>query len=195
MVASAARLRVSWKEERTWPTQAEAARLLAMTPSALSKQARKGRVACTYRGIGKKKSCLVSPGEVLRLALDTGRVPVSQVKEELARSVARRFRVDPGVLLRELDCLEESRGAVTGLTQGAIAMESTQSSSVAVPRTKAREINLGRIRPLVIRESEATLASMGTAQDETRRRELPFKPGERKAREVNLGKMRPGFRF
>lgn len=195
MVATVTKSTISWHQERTWPTQAETARLVALSPSAISKQAGKGQVVRVYRGIGRKKTCLVPPREVLRLASATGRVPVAEVKRNMAEAVARRFQADVRTLLRELDHMEESPEPITEPTQGGAVMRDQSSPNVTEPRTKAREINLGRILPRVTHESEAMSASLVTALDEVRPQELPFRPGERKAREVNLGKMRPGFRF
>jgi hypothetical protein len=98
------------EEQGLWPSLNEAARIVGVSPSTLSRQARVGRVAYERVGLGRGRHVL-PPGEVVRLGRLYRRVP--------ERELLRRLRaVLEGHAGREVDL-------VLHTAQGRIQIEIT----------------------------------------------------------------------
>ena len=164
----------AWDDERAWPNFSQTAALLHLDRSALTKQARSGRVRYVARGLGRGER-IVPPVEVVRLARIYRRVPVEDVVISLAHWIAVRVPLDAEDVLSSLRHLAEADDSRGG-------------------PDRPRVVKLGRLVPRKMGEDE--FPTPGLAEALASRR--PTGPGvqilDRKPRVVRLGRLRPGDR-
>lgn len=196
----------TWDIERVWPNFAQAAELLAIDRSTLTKQAQSGRFRFVTRGIGRGER-LIPTAEVIRLACAYRRIPVDDVLVRLARQIAPRALLEEARILRDLGRLAESTcSRVPRLLAEAVQPTATAGtgSAGAEPRdsglpdggrAEPRVVPLGRLRPRAMREDEFPAEGLAEALDARR----PWEPRAcilaRKPRVVHLGRLRPGDRY
>lgn len=108
------RIHAALAERRVWPSLTQAADIIGVSKSTLSKRAHCGQIAYTVLGFGRGRHVL-SPEEVLRIGWRYQRVPQDTVVERLAGFLSARIAADAGELRRVLRALMTAP-RVTGQT-------------------------------------------------------------------------------
>ncbi len=88
-------------DRQAWPDISETARILGLSKSTISKQARKGRVQTTPVGLGRGRRSIISPQGVLYLG-DRYQMSSHVIEERLAEVMAKRLRQDTSLVRRAL---------------------------------------------------------------------------------------------
>ena len=86
---------------QAWPDMSETARILGLSKSTISKQARKGRIPTTPVGLGRGRRYIISPHVVLDLG-DRYQISSRVIEERLAEVMAKRLRQDTSLIRRAL---------------------------------------------------------------------------------------------
>ncbi len=197
-----------WTDVASWPTFAQAARLLAIDRSTLSKLARtryfifvSSGPRCTERRI--------SPVDVVRLAEDYRRVPLGNVKQELVRNAADTFLVEESELLSGLDNLvrarqtelspplkaprphvEEISQRRTSDVTGRMSTENRFAEDARV----SREIDLGALQPRIVSREGFPSPEFVASLDRRTLRHVDFVVDRSARQEIDLGPLPPGRR-
>lgn len=103
-------------ERSAWPNLAQAAAMLGLDRSTLSRRARHGGLDCRVEGLGHGPH-LVPPREVVRLSVAYARVPQGAVLRRLAAFLAAQLVADGAEVLAALERLaaeDERRGRPDG---------------------------------------------------------------------------------
>ncbi|MGH2457969.1 MAG: hypothetical protein ACRDIY_03785 [Chloroflexota bacterium] len=164
----------TWDDERVWPNFACTAALLHLDRSALTKQARLGRIRYLARGLGRGER-IVPPIEVIRLARIYRRVPVDDVMDGLAGWMADRFLLDTDEVLLHLRQLAELADAREGAD-------------------RPRVVKLGRLVPRKMDADEFPVPGLTEALAARRLAAPAVRVLGRKPQVVRLGRLRPGDR-
>lgn len=98
------RIHAALTERRVWPSLTQAAGIIGVSKSTLSKRAHCGQIAYAVLGFGRGRHVL-SPEEVLRIGWRYQRVPQDIVIERLADFLSARIVADAGELRRVLRAL------------------------------------------------------------------------------------------
>lgn len=99
-------VRQALEERGVWPSLTQAAKIVGLSKSTLSKRVHAGQVACDVLGFGQGRHVL-SPQEVLRVSAHYQRVSQEVVIERLATFLTSRLAVDTSLLRRVLRSLAD----------------------------------------------------------------------------------------
>ncbi len=115
-----------WDDVRTWPSLSDAAAMLGLHKTTISRHARRGKIAARSMGLGRGRRA-VPPVEVLRLGQIYRRIPMADLEHHLAIFVAGRAHADATAIERDLTT------AVARLTSVEADLPGDQTSPTVPP--------------------------------------------------------------
>ena len=183
-----------WEDINNWPNCSQAARLIGVNQATLSRQIKEGRVSGRRSGFGKGV-LLLSPAEVLRVAMIYGRVPLDDLKRSLASTTATKLGLTQPDEMPPKELIEE---LVAGLERlpidesTPITMQGTTMQS-AVKANSNRATDPRRMQPRRVRRGEIPTADTLRALDSIRpmKRRVEIVP----AKVIDLGRKQPGRKY
>jgi hypothetical protein len=193
--------------ETAWINLAQTARLLGVDRSTLSKQAHAGRVRYEKLGLGRGQ-LVVSPAEVLRLADIYRRVPMREVKKNLAHELAVYMSSDEETVIRALDELHASVTEASAQSRQPEDDVITAVRSTRVDRAEGRSmetstepsatvsvINLGRLHPRRMQDEDVPSETLLQAIDRRHPQQPNMQIVDSNSPIIDLGRLRPGKRL
>lgn len=124
-------VRTGLDEPAVWPDLSQAASIIGLTKSTLSKRASAGQIEYRVLGFGRGRHVL-SPREILRIGRRYHRVPEETLVERLAAFLSPHLGTEPHVVYRVL--LRDLDETVAGHT-----LSTSQKESPTSPELEARQ--------------------------------------------------------